>query len=37
MPVAGTIIHTSGLSGNWLVRLLVDGQYVTGTSFDLAP
>lgn len=37
VPVAGTVIHESGLSGTWTARLAVAGRVISTQTFDLVP
>lgn len=37
LPVAGTMIHQSRLSGHWEARLLLDGAPAATASFELQP
>ncbi|MCP3161937.1 hypothetical protein [Myxococcus qinghaiensis] len=37
LPVAGTTVATSGMSGTWLVRFSLDGAPLTTAAFTLEP
>jgi hypothetical protein len=37
LPVAGTTVATSGMSGTWQVRFFLDGAPLTTAAFTLEP
>ena len=37
LPVAGTFIDSSNLSGRWAARILLDGMEQSAVNFELAP
>ncbi|AKQ66293.1 hypothetical protein A176_003205 [Myxococcus hansupus] len=37
LPVAGTAVSTSGMSGTWEARFFLDGEPLTAASFTLDP